>query len=142
MIYIYDNKWDIPEGKKLIEDVETWQFHSVSRTPAVEVALRDIEQGSYLDGQHFVNKSGDRCDWSNLSTGAKAVILATMRSDTVVSFAKAGDKAYECMFSNNLSGSIFTPWVDVLTTLDCKDTAVDFTYGEKVYHSIAEYEGM
>lgn len=139
-LVIYLEGERLPEDKRLIRDVETWFVYPKTEDTAIDVILENVEGGRFYDDTYFTDRFGGNLYWEYLSTGAKAAVLAHLKSDYVVDFLEAGDNVLECMVVNRIDGNILIDSLSRIYGLPCYDAEIDITYRGVRYNRILSFK--
>lgn len=107
------------KGLRLITDVEEeFMRIGIPNTNTAKKLIENIEQGKYLDDLNFIDRFGAKLKMSCLSTGCKAGIVVSERTDCLVDLRECGWNARDEIIRNCKYGNILL-----------EDDGVTYTYG-------------
>ncbi len=137
MINIYTKRNLIPNGINIIDDPEgTFGFASLTGSDFQKLVIHDIDKGSYLDKDKFIDRFGVAVSIRELCTGTKSLILLEMLgNDNVIDMTECGGNAlaYISLLDNvklYINGNLQSMMYKI-------DKAI--TVNNRVYNSISEY---
>ncbi len=96
---IYVGRENLPKDRTFIFDVEAAfnSFGTLDLDEELKEILHYIEHAEYIDSQTFQDRTGKKLYFSNLSTGAKALILAKELPESIVNISEAGINVYSIL---------------------------------------------
>lgn len=136
MLYIYDDKDDLPKDKKFIHDVEAWFSMPTETNQYIDAILHDIEKGRYYDAVTYVDRFGVNLYCNFMSTGAKAAVLVASQQDCVIDCIEVGYNVLECLIVNKIPGNIFVDAITRITALECYFDETEITYKNIVFKCV------
>lgn len=146
-LYALDEWYAKVPKESLVYDVES-EFTTMTNIPdtkEVRFILKNMEKGEYVDGYRFKDRFNGDLYYTELSTGAKCVMLAYLCKDKVINFEEAGINAFEVLIKLNTNCKILVPEIDwfrlVYATTETKlpkNVNINVV-GDKIYTNIDKY---
>ena len=109
MLNIYIGKENLPKDKALINDADAAiMLVTVIGTDFQRLVLERVEHGVYKDQRVFTDRFGNNLYYTDMSTGAKALMLVDALHDKVINCAECGENALS-MLSHLTAGNVYLP---------------------------------
>lgn len=107
-IHIYDDSIKyIRDTRDFVYDVEkAFSEAIIPVTDKIKHVIMDIDHGEMIDSYSFKDRFGYKLRISEISTGAKAIILSLMMPDKLINFCEAGNNCRDWAILNMVDGRI------------------------------------
>lgn len=107
MLKVYLEEESIDKEKELIMDVEQgFKKLKLKGTPLDKKIIDKIDKAKWNDNHSFIDRYGFKLYMSELSTGCKAALLVSNRTDAVVNLRECGLNALDIIISLCKKGNV------------------------------------
>ena len=114
-IYVGDyNQEYVTEQENFIYDVDTEFIRlKLQGTELERKALKDIEQGQWLNETAFIDRFGFKLYIEYISTGCKIALTVMNRPEKIINAVEAGLEVRDFIIKYCKSGAIYLPSLDI-----------------------------
>lgn len=136
-LYFRDFDYDkLKSNKSVVWDVEKefGKIRDLKETEDVMNIISYVDSAVYLGNGKIRTMFGGELFISELSTGCKAVLLAALMPDKIISFLEAGDNARDAAFKFVKNGNIIVNYTaSSVDYCDSSDSNIDVKYRDLVF---------
>lgn len=120
--------------KEFVRDAEAYFIKAdIKGTPEQRALIHDIDCGSYLDNQYFLDRFGAKVSLRDISTGCKVGLLVSCISGKVINGQECGNNARDSIIRNIRNGSIYIKYNDISIDYPGRDDyEIDVCLNDKI----------
>lgn len=143
MINVYVGKENLPSDKKLILDVEeSFAYIWFTGDKIEKSAVREIEEGEYIDTDTWLDRFGYKRRPDEISNGSKVLICTKKNQECVYLGEEMGENAIDLFFREGYGNIYFNSPVNIDLDLSVLALRGNIFINGKEYESEDDLEGF